>query len=68
MPFYDYECRDCGEKFTVLLSMSARDELEPTLPCPQCGTKGPRRLLSSFATNSTGKAGSTPSHSCGGGG
>jgi putative FmdB family regulatory protein len=69
MPFYDYECRECGEKFTALLSMSARDELEPTLPCPACGAKGPRRLLSSFATGSSGaKASGSPSHNCGGGG
>jgi putative FmdB family regulatory protein len=69
MPFYDYECRDCGEKFTALLSMSARDALEATLPCPECGAKGPRRLLSSFATPAGGaKGGGAPSHSCGGGG
>lgn len=69
MPFYDYECRECGEKFTALLSMSARDELEATLPCPECGAKGPRRLLSSFATPAGGaKGGGAPSHSCGGGG
>ncbi len=69
MPFYDYECRACGEKFTALLSMSARDELEPSLPCPECGAKGPRRLLSTFATSSSDAgSGGAPSHSCGGGG
>jgi putative FmdB family regulatory protein len=69
MPFYDYECRDCGEKFTALLSLSSRDELEPTLICPHCGAQGPRRLLSSFVANTGGaKPGGAPAPSCGGGG
>ncbi|MCB1163289.1 MAG: FmdB family zinc ribbon protein [Candidatus Krumholzibacteriia bacterium] len=67
MPFYEYECRECGEKFTALLSMSRRDELEPTLACPRCEAKGPRRLLSSFATGGSGSGGA-PAPSCGGGG
>jgi putative FmdB family regulatory protein len=69
MPFYEYECRECGEKFSALLSMSRRDELEATLPCPRCEAKGPRRLLSSFATGgSSPTAGGAPAPSCGGGG
>lgn len=66
MPFYEYECRECGEQWSVLLSMHKRDELEPTLPCPRCKAKGPRRLLSSFATG--GASSTAPAPGCGGGG
>ncbi len=69
MPFYEYECNECGEKWSVLLSLSARDEIETTLACPDCGTKGPRRLLSGFATGrSTPGGGPMPGGDCGGGG
>jgi putative FmdB family regulatory protein len=68
MPFYEYECDECGEKWSVLLSISERDEIEKTLPCPDCGAKGPRRLLSGFATGGSSRGGPMPGGDCGGGG
>ncbi len=68
MPFYEYECNDCCEKWSVLLSMSQRDEIEKTLSCPDCGAKGPRRLLSGFATCKSSAGGPPPRGDCGGGG
>ena len=50
MPFYEYECRQCGARFDALLSMSNRDKEEKELSCPQCGAQKARRLISSFAT------------------
>lgn len=71
MPFYEYQCAECEEKWSVLLTISQRDEVEKTLPCPECGTKGPRRLISGFATNAGAPGGGSmagPPQGCGGGG
>jgi len=40
MPFYDYECPDCGS-FETLRSIARRDE---PAHCPQCGTAASRIL------------------------
>ena len=65
MPFYEYECRECGFRFEKLLSFAKRDEIERELACPSCGAKHPERMISAFATGS-----STPAAgpSCGTGG
>ena len=34
MPVYDYKCPQCGHRFDLLRSMSARDE---DVRCPRCG-------------------------------
>jgi putative FmdB family regulatory protein len=50
MPIYEYRCEECGKRSTSLLpSYSAPDP-----PCPHCGKPGLRRLVSSFATVSSG--------------
>ena len=41
MPFYDYDCKDCGP-FTGLASM--QDYASPCT-CPSCATPAPRVLL-----------------------
>lgn len=69
MPFYEYECRDCGRKWSALLGMRERDEMEKTLPCPECGSQGPRRLISGFAANTgASRDGALPPGCDGGGG
>jgi putative FmdB family regulatory protein len=67
MPIFEYECRECGERFSILLSASKRDETEASLLCPLCGAKGPRRMLSAFASTIKGSP-TPPAHNCGGGG
>ena len=41
MPYYDYECKDCGHTFETFQSMS--DALLED--CPSCNRKGLRRLI-----------------------
>jgi len=41
MPFYRYECLDCGESFKVL---HQNGDQEPAV-CPACGSSRTRRLL-----------------------
>jgi putative FmdB family regulatory protein len=40
MPIYDFECRECGERFEALGAASQRPA------CPACGTPEPERLFS----------------------
>lgn len=42
MPIYEYRCEACTHTFEVLhLSSAAAAE-----PCPECGAKDPRRIMS----------------------
>jgi len=42
MPFYEYECADCGQRVEVLQQISD----EPLLQCPTCNAQSLRRLVS----------------------
>lgn len=46
MPIYEYRCSACGKRSSSLLSSYSA----PDPPCPHCGKKELRRLVSSFAT------------------
>ena len=53
MPIYEYRCEQCGKKSSTLLpSFSSPDPV-----CPHCGKPGLRRLVSTFATVSSGDDG-----------
>jgi putative FmdB family regulatory protein len=41
MPIYEYECEECGRRFDELLLGDA-----PEAPCPDCGSRRLRRLIS----------------------
>ena len=46
MPIYEYRCRKCQKRFSVLtLRISERAVAE----CPKCGSRAAERLLSRFA-------------------
>jgi len=47
MPIYEYECKECGEKFEQFRKLSGDDS---EVKCSRCGAKGPRRVFSTFAT------------------
>ena len=47
MPLYEFACKNCGEKFELLVPASERNEPQE---CPACGKKASDRLMSSFAT------------------
>jgi putative FmdB family regulatory protein len=50
MPIYEYRCEACGKRSSSLLpSFSSPDPL-----CPHCGKAGLHRLVSTFATVSSG--------------
>jgi len=52
MPIYEYQCEECGKRSSTLLaSYSSTDPA-----CPRCGKHSLRRLVSSFATVSSGES------------
>ncbi len=64
MPIYEYRCEECGKRSTSLLpSYSTADP-----PCPHCGKPALRRLVSTFATVSSGEGDGGDDFDDGGGG
>jgi len=53
MPIYEYRCDDCGKRSSALLTSYS----SPDPVCPQCGKPALRRLVSTFATVSSGDGG-----------
>jgi len=47
MPIYEYKCKDCRKKFTLLIGVTSVEEKEQ---CPYCGKNNITRLISSFFT------------------
>ena len=39
MPLYEYQCKSCEERFSVLMKMG---EATKTQDCPECGEESPR--------------------------
>jgi putative FmdB family regulatory protein len=46
MPIYEYRCRKCGKRFSVL---TLRVSETPTVRCEKCGSRAADRLMSRFA-------------------
>ena len=65
MPIYEYECRNCQERFEVVQKVSDGGD---DVCCPKCDTDKPQRLLSAFCSiggkgNGGASAHSSPGHS-----
>jgi putative FmdB family regulatory protein len=63
MPIYEYRCEACGKRSTSLLPRYA----SPDPPCPHCGKPALKRLVSTFATVSSGESDSGEFDDMGGG-
>jgi putative FmdB family regulatory protein len=46
MPFYDYKCLECQEKFELFVPMAKRKKAEKD-PCPSCGVKRVKQVIES---------------------
>jgi putative FmdB family regulatory protein len=64
MPIYEYRCEACGKRSTSLLPSYS----SPDPPCPHCGKPALRRLVSTFATVSSGEGDGGDDFDDGGGG
>ena len=61
MPIYEYKCTECGNTFSRLRSIGASTD---GTRCPKCKNENVERLLSSFASTSTGSSTGGPVPSC----
>jgi putative FmdB family regulatory protein len=48
MPIYEFHCTNCHCEFDCLLNI---DETYEKLICPQCGCNSPKKIISTFRTN-----------------
>jgi putative FmdB family regulatory protein len=55
VPIYEYRCEECGKRSSALLTSYSSDD--PA--CPHCGKRALHRLVSTFATRSSGDDGGT---------
>jgi putative FmdB family regulatory protein len=46
MPIYEYQCTSCSEEFQSLVMKKAEEQ---NLPCPRCGSKRKKKLISRVA-------------------
>ena len=63
MPIYEYECRNCGEKFEKIVYQ----KLDST-KCVACGSRRVKKCVSGFAvvgSNSIKSSGATGCSTCG---
>ncbi len=60
MPLYEYECRQCGNRFEALV-MGSRQPV-----CPRCGSKDLEKAVSAPAVRSGRAGGYVPAPSSGG--
>jgi putative FmdB family regulatory protein len=57
MPIYEFQCSDCGEKFSEIRRMGE----DSGGPCPNCGSENTKKLISSFSSiTSGGSSGGCP--------
>ena len=50
MPTYELECRDCGKRFEIVVSFEEHEKLKDApAPCPSCGKRDTRQLVSLFS-------------------
>ncbi len=58
MPIYSYICKQCGEKFDLLVGVTQEKSL---IKCQKCGSK---KIQKTFGTFSMGKSGKQSGSSC----
>jgi len=63
MPIYEYRCERCGNLFEELV-VGDRDQ---RVPCPACGARETRKLMSAIGGISVKGGGAIPACAAGGG-
>jgi len=61
MPVYTYICKDCGEKFDLLIGVTSE---ETELKCKKCNSRNIDKILSSFSVGNSGNKSSSSGPSC----
>lgn len=55
MPYYDFECTECGETFTQKQSYEEHDH-HPEIKCPKCGSTKVKQLMCAAYTKTSKKS------------
>lgn len=61
MPLYSYVCKDCGEKFDLLVGVTAQ---KTVLECKKCGSEHIERTFGTFSMGASGSKASSFDSSC----
>ncbi len=61
MPIYEFDCKECGEKFDKLVRSSAA---QSEVVCPSCGSDEVKKRMSLFAAAPSGGSSSSLGSSC----
>ena len=61
MPIYTYICKDCSEKFDLLIGVTSE---KTELKCKKCGSRNIDKILSSFSVGNSGSKSSSSGPSC----
>jgi putative FmdB family regulatory protein len=56
MPFYDYECVDCGHGFSVFMTLRELEEASSPIACPKCGSDNVKKKISGFVAQTSRKS------------
>jgi putative FmdB family regulatory protein len=65
MPIYEYVCKSCGEKFSLLQRVNAT---EKDTSCPKCHSAEVKKVMSAFCCSNSDTGLSSPAGGFGGGG
>jgi putative FmdB family regulatory protein len=62
MPIYAYACKDCGEKFDLLIGVTSK---KTEIKCKKCNSRNIERIFTTFSMGkSSSKSVSSSSGSC----
>jgi len=61
MPIYTYVCKDCGEKFDLLVGVTSK---KTELKCNKCSSENIEKTLGSFSVGSSGGGANFSGSSC----
>jgi putative FmdB family regulatory protein len=54
MPTYEYECKACSKKFSIVASISEHDKAKAS--CPKCKSRKVTQLISNFTAKTSRKS------------
>lgn len=54
MPTYEYQCQNCGKKFSIISSISEHSATK--VSCPKCKSKKVKQVISTFMTKTSRKS------------
>ncbi|NVM20407.1 MAG: zinc ribbon domain-containing protein [Desulfobacterales bacterium] len=54
MPTYEYQCEECKDQFSLILSIAEHDEKAVT--CPKCKSKEVKQIVSTFIAQTSRKS------------